>query len=473
MNLAKTGRQHTLGYFWKTWGADRAGGRRSCLVCCRLEYLKGRRVNKNRRSFYEHVTVLGDTVSVAFLVICGLKGKSVVDKRKRVAMVAYTFFQSDPRVRRLVANLISDGYAVDMMALSDPLSEEKDDQEHIRFFFLRNRHYDRQGKFRVAFEYIIFTILAALVLLKNHLFRERYAVVHINNMPNILLFAALPLRILGVRNILDVHDTMPEIYQERFGVPSTHWIIRLLFLEERLCIRLADFVIAVNLPQVERLRKTGLSKKDFVIVHNLPDPALFPRQQIPEPPLEPKDTFRIVYHGLLARRLGLDVAIRAVAELRNEIPNLIFDIIGDGEQRTELLKLTKELDVSSFVHFSDGFVPTEQLNEMLTGSDLAVLPSRLNAATELMLPTKLLEYVQLGIPCVTVATPAIAHYFEEPMVHFAEAENPSAFAEKILSLYKSPDERLSTARAARKFLDEYNFEKERELYLEVICRLAR
>ncbi len=402
-----------------------------------------------------------------------VKEEKVVEKRKRIAMVAYTFYASDPRVRRHVANLVNAGYDVDVIALSDPRCEKENGQEHVQFFLPRSRHYDRQSKFRVVSEYVIFTFMTMLVLLRNHLFRQPYSLVHINNMPNFLLFATLPLRILGVKNILDLHDTMPEIYQERFGVPPTHWIIRLLFFEERLCIRLADFAIAVNLAQLERLRKTGLGKKSYVIVHNLPDPNLFPRTQIPDSPPNTNDKFRIVYHGMLSRRLGMDIAVRAVAELRDKIPNLTLNIIGDGEHRAGLIKLTEELGIGDIVQFSDGFVPTEQLNDMLIGSDLAVLPSRLNTATELMLPTKLLEYVQLGIPCVTVATPAIAQYFEEPMVHFVEAENPSAFAEKILSLYKSPEERLATAHSARKFFDDYNFEKERDLYLEAVERLAK
>ncbi len=40
-----------------------------------------------------------------------------------------------------------------------------------------------------------------------------------------------------------------------------------------------------------------------------------------------------------------------------------------------------------------------------------------------MLPTKLLEYVCFGIPCIVPKTGTITRYFDDDMVQYFEAEN--------------------------------------------------
>ena len=51
----------------------------------------------------------------------------------------------------------------------------------------------------------------------------------------------------------------------------------------------------------------------------------------------------MVYHGTLARRLGLDIAIRAVARLDRTSPRIELRIIGAGEEREPLIALRDEL----------------------------------------------------------------------------------------------------------------------------------
>lgn len=388
-------------------------------------------------------------------------------------MVAYTFYDSDPRVRRHVAALVNAGYAVDLYCLIPRNGHKEDASEHVRIFHLQERTYDRTGKLAIILDYVKFAFRCAGKLLKNHLSGAKYALIHINNMPNFLLMSALPLRLMGVGNLLDIHDTMPEIYQERFNVGPKQWMIRCLFLEEWVCMKLAGFVITTEHTKWERLLENGLRKDKSAVTLNLPDPALFPETPLPEEPPGNGETFRLVYHGALARRLGIDVAIQAVAELGDRIPELRFDIIGDGEFRSELVELSEQLNVAHRVCFSGGFVPTVQLPDMLSGASLGIVPSRNSIATQLMLPTKLLEYIWLGIPAITVPTPTIQHYFQEPMVRFAPAEDPQALAEAINHLYEHPEERLATARAARQFFDHYSFESERERYLNAVDALTR
>ncbi len=388
-------------------------------------------------------------------------------------MAAYTFYGTDERVKRHVAHLVSAGYDVDVISLVDPTAASKHvEQDHVRFYYPSARQYERQGKLQILIAYAIFALASGWILLRNHFAVGRYAFVHINNMPNFLVFGALPLRLLGVPVVLDLHDNMPEIYQHKFGVDASHWAIRALYLEERWSMKFADFCFAATHTQCARLHENGLRESKSAVLLNLPSFERFPEWPLPDAPPPLEGPFRVVYHGTLTSRLGVDLAVRAMAMLRGRVPDLRFEITGNGEQRAELVRLAEELQVRDIVTFSEGFVPTERLAELLKGAHAGVIPSRDTIATKVMLPVKLLEYVQMGIPCVTVATPTMRHYFEEGMVRFVPPESPEAIADQIEYFYTHPAERLATARAARRFFATHNLESERARYIEAVNRLS-
>jgi glycosyltransferase involved in cell wall biosynthesis len=265
---------------------------------------------------------------------------------------------------------------------------------------------------------------------------------------------------------------MPEIFCVRRNVDERHWIVRLLKLEENVCVKLADFVITSEHTKRDRLLENGLKLEKSDVILNLANPSVFPEVKIGEPDNTGGRPFRIVYHGTLTRRLGVDIVLRAIAIARRDVPNIRFEVTGDGDQRAELTALTQELGIESNVRFSDGFVPVEELHSMLIGADLGVMASRDNAATALMLPVKLLEYIRLGIPCVAVPTKTIAYYFSEPAVRFIPPENPEALAATVVELYRDPKARADMARKARAFYEKYTFEAQGRRYLEIVHGLS-
>jgi glycosyltransferase involved in cell wall biosynthesis len=385
-------------------------------------------------------------------------------------MVGYTTFRTDPRLMRHVGKLVKSGFDVDVVTLASSDFGRESNTEHIRFFLPMTRRYERQSLSNIIIDYCCFTFFVMIILLRNHLFDTPYALVHINNMPNFLIYAAMPLKLMRVPIVLDIHDTMPEIFQSKFGVQPGQWLVRLLVFEERLCMSLADFVITTEHTKWLRLQLNGLKPEKSEVVLNLPDPSIFPELPLPDAPSQNTGKFRLVYHGTMARRFGLDIAIQAVATLGETIPGLCFDIVGEGEAKEKLNALTRSLGIEDRVHFSESSVPVEALAEILREADLGVIPSRNDAATQLMLPTKLLEYVCLGIPCVTVPTLSIQFYFSEPQIHLVPSEDPGALAQKIQYLYDNPSVRLSTVREARKFFQTYQFETEMERYESIVKR---
>ncbi len=167
--------------------------------------------------------------------------------------------------------------------------------------------------------------------------------------------------------------------------------------QERLSCRFADHVITVSEAWRDRLVPRGVPAERCIVVMNVADDRVFgprPRRPASAP------GFRLLYHGQLTHRYGLDLAVRAVAALRDEIPDIHLTIHGRGDAVEELAALVADLQLEHLVELSTDSVPAEALPDMIAGADLGVVPYRNDVFTDGIVPTKLMEYAAVGIPCV-------------------------------------------------------------------------
>jgi glycosyltransferase involved in cell wall biosynthesis len=314
---------------------------------------------------------------------------------------------------------------------------------------------------------IFFTMIMAHLLLHP----RRYRLIHINNMPDFLVFATWLPRLLGTPVIHDVHDLMPELFEEKFRSGERHWIVGAIKAQERWAGRFASVVLTVEDRLKDILSARGVPREKIHVLMNLPDDRIFaPRVAVPNKPADAP--FVLVYHGTLARRLGLDIAVRAVAQARAEIPGIVLRIIGAGEEREHLITLRDELGLGAGVEFSDGFVPVQAIPGLIADADVGICPLRISGGTDIMLPTKLLEYVTMGIPCIVPKTGTIARYFDDTMVQFFEAENIDSLAHAIVGLYRDPLRRASLAgEATRRFAGIYSWSRHKRVYTDLVEQL--
>ena len=147
--------------------------------------------------------------------------------------------------------------------------------------------------------------------------------------------------------------------------------------------------------------------------------------------------FNLVYHGTMVHRLGVDLIIRAVSQLRERIPNLHLHLWGGGDDLDAFEGLASDLGLRGRVTFKPQGFPLQQLSDQLRLMDVGVVGNRRSVAADLMLPVKLMEYVALGIPAVVPRLPAIAHYFTDNMVSYYEPESVEALADSVFRLYRA------------------------------------
>lgn len=389
---------------------------------------------------------------------------------KHVCMIAYTNYSTDARVRREAETLAETGeFQVTFLSLAEGKRAGSYVRDGVRVQELPIRKYRGKNRVRYVLSYLTFLVLSFLECARRAA-SGKLDVAHVHNMPNFIVFAALPARLLGKKVILDIHDSVPETYLAKFSTGRPGILYRLLCLEERICCGIADRLICVNHPQMDALVRRGIPAGKFVVSMNVPDPRLFPQAAGKAGCCG--ETTRLVYHGTITKRLGIDLAIRAVARISESNPGLRFIILGEGDDAGEFAALIQSLHAGETIHFENRMIPVEQLKTFLSDMDIGIVANRKNIATDLMLPVKMLEYIALGIPVVAPRLKTIAWYFTDDMISYFEPENVDSLAGAIEALVRSPERRKEQSRNAGAFFTKYGWEKQKHDLLNLYRRIA-
>lgn len=373
-----------------------------------------------------------------------------------VCMVAYTEYATDARVRRASETLARNGFRV--LCLANRMGDDRRTYvlDGVEVRELRIPKYRGKSMASYVASYVRF-LLAATAECIRLLRAGTLDVVHVHNLPDFLAFAGLVPKLFGRKVVLDVHDSVPETFATKFARGGLSW--KLLCAEEKLSALVAHRVICVNHPQRDTLVGRGIPGDKTFVSMNVPDPRIFAPVD-GQPTASPGDTLNLVYHGTMANRLGVDLVIRAVAELRERLPALRLHLWGQGDDLDSYRALAHELGIADRIDFSGRMLPLHDLPRRLAPMHVGVVGNRPSVAGDLMLPVKLLEYVALGIPTVVPRLRTIEHYFTDDMVTYFEPGNVASLADAIEHLHAEPARRIEQARRARAFLGEHGWERQ-------------
>jgi glycosyltransferase involved in cell wall biosynthesis len=106
--------------------------------------------------------------------------------------------------------------------------------------------------------------------------------------------------------------------------------------------------------------------------------------------------FIIMYPGTINWHQGLDIAVKAFAQIKDETPEAEFHIYGDGPMKAAIQKLIAELGVQDRV-FLKGTMPSEQIAVAMANADLGVVPKRNDSFSGDAFSTKIFEFMALGV----------------------------------------------------------------------------
>jgi hypothetical protein len=183
---------------------------------------------------------------------------------KKINVVVFSYYLEDTRVRKQCELLASHGYEVNVLCLKrkNELKNEVYNRVNIKRVGTE-RKADNRTKLSYLSEYLKFFISAAMWNMSS-LFKGKAALTIVHNMPNFLVFSALPSRLCGVPTLLDPHDLMPELWTAMGNDKSLFG--RLLLIEEKLSHKFSTHVMTVNKTLAAYLNKRNSRKYTVFIM---------------------------------------------------------------------------------------------------------------------------------------------------------------------------------------------------------------
>lgn len=381
-------------------------------------------------------------------------------------MIAYTFYESDNRVRRYAETLAKRGDKVDAIVLRRDGDQPQRELRGVRIISIQRRERNERHAVVYLLKLLQFFIRSAWTVTVQHL-REPYDLIHVHSVPDFQVFSTVVPKLLGVPIILDIHDIVPEFYASKFRVSKKSTIFRSLLLVEKLSIAFSDHVIIANHPWYEKLIRRSVRPEKCSAIINYPDTTIFEKQAS----TSTSTAFTIAYPGTLNEHNGVDLAVLAVDRLRFSAPNLKFLIIGDGPDRAKLHDLIYNRGLEDRI-LLEGSMPMEQVAVRMKTVDLGIVPKRKNSFGNEAFSTKILEFMAMGIPVLVADTAVERYYFNDDLVQFFESGNVDDLAAKILDLLRAPDRRARFRENCLKFIESNHWNARKQDYLELVDRLV-
>jgi len=385
-----------------------------------------------------------------------------------VLMIAQSVYDYDPRIIRLASALVKNNHKVSIICLQYGHQGKYEEMNGVHVYRIMN--YFSQDKITSYIFYSFLFLIKSLIKSVRLTFKEKFSLVHVHNMPDYLVFAALFHKLAGIPIILDIHDLTVELFREKWGEKKFKILKPLLETIEKLCVGFSNRVVTVSEQCAERLMERGLPKRKLTVVMNVPDSDVF-NYHAERSFHVINSELQLIYHGTVAERYGLHRAIEAVSEVVTKIPNTVFNIYGNSDTDYDkyLVKLVDDLKMKDNVNFN-GVVSYKLVGEKIKEADIALVMSVNSEYTNFGIPTKIFEYAITGIPCVCTELRSVKTVFGEDSVCYVDPENPVQIAREIINLCKR---RKAMSENAYMRFQKVNGEIMRSRYLDLITSMTQ
>ncbi len=383
-----------------------------------------------------------------------------------VCMIAYTFYESDARVRRYGETLVRQGYHVDVIALRVEQQSRFEILNGVNVYRIQKRSlFEKKGRIHYFCRLLKFLIKSSLFFTYKHL-QHTYKVIHIHSIPDFEVFAVWIAKLTESKIFLDIHDIVPEFYVSKFNVSKKSLIFKLLCFVEKISIKFSDHVIISNHLWEKTLINRSVDKNKITVILNYPDTHIFYRK----PKTRENNKFMILYPGTINKHQGIDIAIKALYIIRDKIPSAEFHIYGNGPEMQSIKMLIRELELINRVFIKEA-VPVTQITEIMANTDLGIVPKRDGLFGGEAFSTKILEFMAVGVPLIVADTKIDRYYFNENLVLFFRSGDEEDLARKIITLYEDRKLQDRLVLNALNYVKMNNWNMKEGIYLKLFDNL--
>lgn len=262
-------------------------------------------------------------------------------------------------------------------------------------------------------------------------------------------------KIKGAKFVFDVRDLWPDV-AVKMGALNNEKAIKAAEKVEHFIYSKADLITVVTNSFKKSIIEKGFSPDKIEVVTNGTDPSVFNiKDTITElrKDLDLKeDDYIVAYIGNLGLAQGLDHIINAARAMeQRNIHDVTFLFVGDGPQKSDLMKLATELKVKN-VKFIDR-VPLHMAAKYMNASDVLLVPLADDPIYSQFIPSKFFDSMAASKPVLLSVDGESRWILDEAEAGmYYEAENAHQLTEKILCLKKHPEKAEAMAMNGSKFV---------------------
>ncbi|MEZ4330519.1 MAG: glycosyltransferase family 4 protein [Myxococcota bacterium] len=246
--------------------------------------------------------------------------------------------------------------------------------------------------------------------------------------PDLVLARDLPIAPLGILAgriakapvVADLAEPYPDSLRTNLQLANPSrldYLVRnpdLADLVERFVVRNVAASIVVCPEAGWRLERQGLAAEAWSEVRNTAILSRFsPTGETPEAIRRFAGRTVVLFSGLISHDRGLEVAIDAMAKLRERSPGrFALLVVGEGPMRAELAERVRALRLEDDVHLA-GWMDYGKLPDVVLHSDMGILPFHDCDHIRASLANKLFEYMALGLPIIASDIPVQTRIVED------------------------------------------------------------
>lgn len=171
---------------------------------------------------------------------------------------------------------------------------------------------------------------------------------------------------------------------------------------------------------------------------------------------------KIVYMGHLVERQGVEHAVRALALLLEEDPEITLEIVGSGPEEKKLKELSVQLGINKNNIMFHGFVKEHtEVERILANATVAVAPyaKLADSFTQTADPGKVKAYLGASLPMVLTDVPPIATEIERCGAGILVEDDPKSVAEAVTKYFDNENLWQKARIAAENKAQEFDWEK--------------
>ena len=161
------------------------------------------------------------------------------------------------------------------------------------------------------------------------------------------------------------------------------------------------------------------------------------------------DELVLMHHGILHPNKGNDRILRALAQVREQLPRLRFVLVGDGPEMPRLRALSRELGLDDRVTFT-GWLPTlADVNEILNAADIGLVMRVGHRSDDFHVTDTLVHNMACGLPVLAARLGGVAEVVREgENGALFDPNDMDEFIAKLKELSQSPERRAQLGRQA-------------------------